>query len=239
MRARLATGLALLSALALGVAAPAGAASIQIDYDLSGTTFDVTDPIALAIPADQISGSLSLEFATDAFGAILLGPSSSVTLLSFDVVMDLALNVMGFVDITTPTPVATSLAAPVAGGTVAADGTISFAGTPDATLDVAGVVECQAPFNLCSVAGLSTGQNPIADTIVQTFPDLLSTLTVPDSLTGTFAVTTPVTGDFNLVATEVGSTFIASVPEPSPALLATAALTGLAFAGRRRAPAAG
>ncbi len=227
----------LLLAALLGLgSAPARAGTVVVDYDLAGTTLDVTNPIALTVPSDQISGSMQLAFASDDLGNILLDGASSVSLLAFDVALNL--NLLGGL---ITGPVSLSLLAAVDGGSLASDGTVSFAGAPDAQIDTQGTVSCNGSAFVCGFAGLAAGANPISALVVTPFADLLLGSVSPfdpalaNPLAATLPVSTPVVGVLNLVGSETGRTLlVAPVPEPGTFLLLSLGLLGLGLYGRPR-----
>lgn len=224
----------LLVATLLGVGASAAhAGTVTVAYDLGASTLDVTDPLALTVPSDQITGSMQIAYAADDAGNILLDAASSVSLLAFDVALDLDLlsgMITGPVDI--------GLLAPIAGGTLSSAGVISFAGAPDASIDTSGTVYCNSSAFVCGIAGLDAGANPIAELLVQPFADLVFAApfdpAAPHQIGAAIGVTTPVVGTLQLSAVETGRTLTVSVPEPGPMVLLLAGLAGLVAYGRPR-----
>jgi len=129
----------------------------------------------------------------------------------------------------------------VAGGSLASDGTVSFAAAPDAQIHTFGTRNCGASAFLCGFAGLSAGDNLIDELLVAPFPDLLLSNVLPfdpallHQIAGTMDVTVPVTGTFDLVGAELGRLFQPSaVPEPGPTLLLALGLAGLVLFGAPR-----
>jgi hypothetical protein len=224
---------ALLVTALLGFAGSVHAATVTVLYDLGASTLEVTDPLALTVPSDQITGTMEIAYAADDAGNILLDGASSVELRSFDVALSLDL-LSGLVT----GPVSIALLGPVAGGSLSSGGVVSFAGAPDASIDTVGTVSCNSSAFVCSIAGLDPGANPIAETIVQPFSDLLFAAPFDPAalhvLGASIGVTTPVVGTLELAATETGRTFTASVPEPGTFLLLCAGLVGLGAYGRPR-----
>ncbi len=219
-------------------------ATAVVDYDLSASSLSITAPLAIAVPSSQIdaSSAMTMSFA-ESGGIILTGGSSAVSLDVFSLMLNLNISPLGLMNITGT--VTTTLMGPVAGATLDAAGNVSFAASPLASFQTTGSVTCvDLVPGFCGVVGMTSGVAlPINVLQAISMPDMSivpGTINAPPqllsgSLPFNLPLATPVSGQFNLSATETSRALVpASVPEVRVLWMVATGIAGLITYGSQR-----